>query len=84
MIATDITIPLPESVQGNKYILAIIDFKIRCVQAIPMPIQKAEIVTNKLLENWFLFYGAPAIVLTLITKNTVSEFFWIFLKHSIL
>lgn len=64
MIATDITGPLPETIKGNKYILAIIDFKTRYVQAVAMPNQKAETVAKTLLENWILLYGVPAIVLT--------------------
>ena len=64
MIATDITGPLPETLQGNKYILVIIDFKTRYVQAVPMSNQRAETVAKTLLENWILLYGVPATILT--------------------
>ena len=65
--------PLPESVQGNNYILAIIDFKTRYVQVISMPNQKAETIAKTLLENWILLYEVTAIVLTDQASNFESK-----------
>ena len=64
MISADITGPLPEWEHGNKYILVVIDFKTRYVQAFPMPDQRAETVAKILVQNWILVYGVPSIVLT--------------------
>ncbi len=49
-VAVDIMGPLPESLNGNKYLLVVGDYFTKFVEAFPMPNQEATTVAEKLVE----------------------------------
>jgi transposase InsO family protein len=61
-IAIDIVGPLPESDDGNIYILVVIDSFSRYVELVPMRDRTAERVAKALL-TWICRYGCPAEIL---------------------
>jgi transposase InsO family protein len=56
-IGVDLTGPLMPSLQGNKYILSVVDHLTGWAEAFPIPNKKAETVWNKLREEFFPRYG---------------------------
>ena len=58
-IATDILGPFPESVNGNKYILVIMDQFTKFVEAYAIPNQTAEVVAHKIVYEFISRYGVP-------------------------
>lgn len=71
-IAMDIT-QLPETDDGYKYILTIVDHFSRYLVMIPMKSQKAIHVARKLNRKFILVYGVPEICLTDQGQNFLSE-----------
>ena len=59
IIATDLVGPLPESDNGNQYILVVADYFTRWVEAFPLPNQEASTVATKLVEDIFLRFSVP-------------------------
>ena len=58
-IALDILGPLPESHQGNKYVLVISDYFTRWVEAFPMMNQEANTVADALVQGFISRFGVP-------------------------
>ena len=58
-IALDIMGPLPESQQGNRYILVISDYFTRWVEAFAMADQEACTVADVLVKGFILRFGVP-------------------------
>lgn len=58
-VAVDIAGPLPETEQGNKYILVCIDYFTKWPEAYAIPDQEAETVASKLVNEFFTRFGAP-------------------------
>ena len=58
-VAVDIMGPLPESVRGNRYILVIVDYFTRWVEAFPLPDQKAKTVAHKVVCDFICRFGTP-------------------------
>ena len=53
-IAIDVLGPLPITETGNKYILIVADYFMKCVEAYPMPNQEATTVAELLCETVYL------------------------------
>ena len=73
MIAMDIVGPLPESDNGNKYILVICDYATRYSLTFPMADQRASTVAKILVYQVFAKFGAPVKLLSDRGTNFVSE-----------
>ena len=61
-VATDILGPLPETENGNKYILVISDYFTKWVEAVAIPDQTAITVARALVEEVVCRFGTPAYV----------------------
>ena len=58
-VATDILGPLPETKNGNSYVLVAADYFTRWVEAFPIPNQEAKTVAKKLVEEVFCRFSPP-------------------------
>ena len=58
-VAIDIMGPLPLSSKGNRYILVIVDYFTRWVEAFALPDQKAETVAHPLVHDFVCRFGTP-------------------------
>ncbi len=63
-IAMDVVGPLPETYNGNRYILVMSEYSTRYMIGVAMPNQKASTVANALIINVILRYGSPTEILT--------------------
>ena len=59
IMAVDILGPLPESPNGNSYILVVGDYFTRWMEALPIPNQEAVTVAVQLVDEVFLRYSIP-------------------------
>ena len=59
IVAADLLGPLPESENGNSYILVVADYFTRWMEAFPLPNQEATTVANKLVDDVFLRFSIP-------------------------
>ena len=64
IIAADLTGPFPESAEGNKYLLSIIDHCTGWVEVKPLPDKSAKSIYNYLVREYFPRYSAPEVFLT--------------------
>lgn len=60
----DLIGPLPKTYRGNKYILVMIDYLTKWVEAFALPKDTAEAVAEKFVEEVVCRFGAPEILLT--------------------
>uniref|UniRef100_A0A0X3NU41 Integrase catalytic domain-containing protein n=1 Tax=Schistocephalus solidus TaxID=70667 RepID=A0A0X3NU41_SCHSO len=58
-VGLDIIGPLPISVRGHEYILVMIDYFTKWVEAIPLLHQDAQSVANAITHEWVSRWGAP-------------------------
>ena len=58
-VAIDLLGPLPETKSGSKYIVVIIDYFTKWVEAIPSSNIKAETVANALIKDFICRFGVP-------------------------
>lgn len=58
-VALDVRGPLPESDQGNKYILVITDYFTKWIESYAMPNQEATTVAKLLEEEFVVRFGVP-------------------------
>jgi hypothetical protein len=72
-IALDIVGPLPETENGNIYILTLQDCLTKLVQAYPLKDQKSESILKMLIKNYIPSFGIPKSILTDQGRNFVSE-----------
>jgi hypothetical protein len=73
--ALDIVGPLPETDQGNKYILTFQDDLSKFMSAIPIPQQDAETVAREFVLNIVWKMGTPKQILTDQGSNFLSDLF---------
>ena len=59
IVAADLLGPLPESENGNSYILVVADYFTRWMEAFALPNQEATTVANKLVDEVFLRFSVP-------------------------
>ena len=59
MVAMDILGPLPESTQGNSYVLVVADYFTKWMEAYPIPNQEATTVARKLVDEFFCRFSIP-------------------------
>ena len=59
IMAVDLLGPLPESDNGNSYVMVVGDYFTRWMEALPIPNQEAETVANNLVDEVFLRYSVP-------------------------
>ena len=74
-IALDILGPLPETNDGNKYIMVVGDYYTKFVEAYPIPDEKASTVAPKLVEEFMCRYGVPREIHTDQGRNFESQLF---------
>ena len=58
-VAMDILGPLPETEQGNKYILVIGDYFTKWKEAYPLPNMEAMTVARRLVSEFMCHFGVP-------------------------
>ena len=58
-VALDILGPLPETNQGNKYVLVVGDYFTKWVEAYPIPDEKAETVARTFVSEFVCKFGVP-------------------------
>ena len=71
----DILGPFPESEQGNKYVLVVVDQFTKWVEAYALPDQGAETTARALVFEFIVRYGAPLTIHTDQGRNFESELF---------
>ena len=59
IVDTDLVGPLPESENGNRYILVVADYFTCWMEAFPIPNQEASTVATKLVDEVFLRFSVP-------------------------
>ena len=59
VMAVDLVGPLPQSPNGNSYILVVGDYFTRWMEALPIPNQEATTVASKLVDEIFLRFSIP-------------------------
>jgi hypothetical protein len=74
-VALDILGPLPETAQGNKFVLCIGDYFSKWTIAIALPNQEAETVAKALVEHFVCVFGTPRILHSDKGSNFESEIF---------
>ena len=74
-VSMDIVGPLPVSSKGNKYLLTFIDYLTRYCEAIPIPNQTAETITQEFVHKIITRYGVPKQLLTDQGRNFLSTLF---------
>lgn len=58
-MAVDLLGPLPESNNGNSYVLVVGDYCSKWMEALPVPNQEAPTVAEKLVDEVFLQFSPP-------------------------
>ena len=74
-IHIDILGPLPESSQGNKYILMMVDQFTKWVECVPLPSQTAEMVAKAAVDGFLSRFGCPLEIHTDQGRNFDSALF---------
>ena len=59
VMAVDLLGSLPESRNGNSYVLVVGDYYSKCMEALPVPNQEAPTVAEKLVDEVFLRFSPP-------------------------
>ena len=59
LMAVDILGPLPESGEGNSYVLVVSNYFTKWMEAFPMPNQEASTVATKLVDEVFCRFSMP-------------------------
>ena len=65
----DLSGPYPQSMSGNKYIIAFVDWFSRWLEVFAVPDKTADTVTNLLIEEIYPRYGCP---LQIVTENVIN------------
>ncbi|XP_059285902.1 uncharacterized protein LOC132039436 [Lycium ferocissimum] len=55
--------PFPQSF-GNKYIMFVVDYVLKWVEAIPLPTNDAKVVVNFVQKNIFIRFGTPRVMIS--------------------
>lgn len=63
-ICIDLTGPLPETENKNRYIMVVTDWFTKWTEAYPIPDQSANTVAKTLVENFIVRFGCPLSILT--------------------
>ncbi len=58
-VAFDVIGPLPITVNGNRFILTMIDYFSKCAKACALPNHKAETVADCIVKQWIAHHGIP-------------------------
>jgi len=58
-MAVDIVGPLPESDNGNSYIMVVGDYFSCWMEAVPIPNQEVSTVADKLMDEVFMRFSTP-------------------------
>ena len=67
--------PFETSLQGNRYILSIVDQFTRWIEIYPLPEQTASITAKTFMDGWISRFGVPKIVHTDQGRNFTSKLF---------
>ena len=74
-VACDIMGPLPETKEGNQYILCVADHFSKYTEAYAIPDMLAQTVADKIVNEWVARYGCPVTIHTDQGRNFESELF---------
>jgi RNase H-like domain found in reverse transcriptase/Reverse transcriptase (RNA-dependent DNA polymerase)/Integrase zinc binding domain/Integrase core domain/Chromo (CHRromatin Organisation MOdifier) domain len=74
-VAMDILGPLPETAQGNRFLLVIVDRFSKLTRTVPLRTTIATEVAKVFLFDWYCVYGPPVILLTDNGSQFISKFF---------
>jgi Integrase core domain/Chromo (CHRromatin Organisation MOdifier) domain len=74
-VAMDILGPLPETKDGNRFLLVIVDRFSKLTRTVPLKTITAEEVSKAFVNEWFCVYGAPVVLLSDNGTQFVSKFF---------
>ncbi|GBM44907.1 Retrovirus-related Pol polyprotein from transposon 412 [Araneus ventricosus] len=74
-MALDILGHLPVTTKGNRYVLVLMDYFTKWLEAIPIPDQEASTVAEELVRAWISRYGVPMILHSDQGTNFNSTFF---------
>ncbi len=69
-MAFDVISPLPTTVNGNRFILTMIDYLSKWAEAYALPNNKAETVADCIIKRWIAYHG----ILIRIHINNAPEF----------
>lgn len=75
LVSMDIVGPLSVSKRGNRYLLTFIDYLTRYCEAIPIPVQTADVIAREFVHKIITRYGVPKWLLTNQGRNFVSSLF---------
>lgn len=59
VVCVDLLGPLPETAEGNKYVLVAVDCFTRWVEAYPVPNHEVPTVARKLVDEFFCRFSPP-------------------------
>ena len=74
-VAVDILGPVPLSHKGNRYVLVIVDYFTRWVEAFPLPDQRAVTVAHEIVSDFICRFGTPLELHTDQGRNFESTLF---------
>ncbi len=74
-VALDIMGPLPETPNGNKYILVVGDYLTKWMEVYPVPDQTAETVAKKFVNEYVCRFGVPEVLHSNQGRNFESRVF---------
>ena len=74
-VAIDILGPLPESTQGNKFIVIIGDYFTKWTEAYPVPNHQAATIAKCVVEEYFNRFGIPEVIHTDQGRDFESDLF---------
>ena len=74
-IGMDVLGPLPQTYNGSKYILVVVDYFSKWVEAYPLQSQSAEETAHKFCSEWITVHGSPLELFTDAGTNFTSELF---------
>jgi hypothetical protein len=71
----DILGPLPETKDGHRFLLVIVDRFSKHTRTVPLKNITAEEVSKAFVNEWYCIYGAPIVLLSVNGTQFVSKFF---------
>ena len=74
-IAVDILGELPETEDGNKYILVIVDYYTKWTESYPIPTMEASTVAEIMVKEFISRYGIPSKIHSYQGRQFVSKLF---------
>ena len=74
-IAVDVARPFPQTEDGNKYIIVVMDYFSKWVEAYALPNQEASTIAEEIIKQWISRFGTPLELHSDQGKNFESNLF---------